>query len=219
MNDQFHSSKHFRDLAAALDASKQMRELAAALDTTKQMRELAAAFDVSKQMRDMAAAFDVSKQMRDMAAAFDVSKQMREMAAAFDVSKQMRDAAAALDTTKQLRDLAAQLTRTQVLRWTHGVATAASGPIDDALTDLAASLADGTSSQDDGIPGWLFELPQLAQRRLFLLVLGALWAMTDAFNSFAGVTPPAHLDKLIIALLATVTVLNETIGDPPSNGS
>ena len=115
MNDQFHSSKHFRDLAAALDASKQMRELAAALDTTKQMRELAAAFDVSKQMRDMAAAFDVSKQMR-------------EMAAAFDVSKQMRDAAAALDTTKQLRDLAAQLTRTQVLRWTHGVATAASGP-------------------------------------------------------------------------------------------
>ena len=168
MNDQFHSSKHFRDLAAALDASKQMRELAAALDTTKQMRELAAAFDVSKQMRDMAAAFDVSKQMRD--------------------------AAAALDTTKQLRDLAAQLTRTQVLRWTHGVATAASGPIDDALTDLAASLADGTSSQDDGIPGWLFELPQLAQRRLFLLVLGALWAMTDAFNSFAGVTPPAHLD-------------------------
>jgi hypothetical protein len=149
----------------------------------------------------------------------DSSRDFHDLAAGIDVSQQMREIAAGIDVSQQMRDIADQLTRTQVLGWTHGVAAAASGPINDALTDLAASLEDGTSLQDEPIPQWLSELPQLAQRRLCLLALGALWAMTDAINAFAGVTSPAHLDKLILALLAIVTLLNEKIGDPPSSGS
>jgi hypothetical protein len=70
---------------------------------------------------------------------------------------------------------------------------------------------------DDHVSQWLETLPELAQRRLFLLALAALWAVTDWANSFAQVTPPVHLNKLIIALLAVATFLNEKLGDPPND--
>ena len=160
---------------------------------------------------------DPSEHFRELAAAFDTSKQMRELAAAFDTSKQMWELGAAFDTSKQMRELGAQLTRTAILGWTREVAGVATGAVN-ALTDLEAVLQEDPSAQEDPISPWLTDLPQLAQRRLFLLVLAALWAVLDVVNSFAGVTPPAHLDKLIIGLLAIATVLNETIGDPPSSG-
>ena len=48
------------------------------------------------------------------------------------------------------------------------------------------------------------------------MALAALWAITDLLDSFATVSEPAHLDKVIVALLAIATFLSEKLGEPPA---
>lgn len=112
-----------------------------------------------------------------------------------------------------------RLTRSAIMSWSRGAETAVGAPLGDILTDFETALQDDSAAEVEPISRWLRQLPPLAQRRLFLLALAALWAITDAVDSFAEVSPPAHLDEVVIALLAIVSFLNEKIGEAPTGAS
>jgi hypothetical protein len=144
----------------------------------------------------------------------DRFEDIREMNRRLDPFKDIREMTAALDVFKAYRELTDRLTRSAVLSVTHRVA-AASGSVEDILTDVNADLEDGSSLDVEPLSQWLALFPPLAQRRLFLLALTALWAIDDAVDSFAGLSQPDHLDKVIVALLAIATFLSESLGEPP----
>ncbi len=154
-----------------------------------------------------------------MTYAFDPLKQHREMMAALDPLKQHREMMAALDPLKHYRNMTERLTRSAVRSWTRAAGTAVGDPLDDILTEFETSLRDDSAAEAEPLSGWLGQRPILAQRRLFLLAVAALWAITDSVDSFAEVSLPAHLDKVILALLAIAIYLNEKIGETPTTGS
>jgi hypothetical protein len=167
----------------------------------------------------MAYQVDPFKQYLKITAALDPLKSYREMTAALDPLKSCREMTAALDPLKQYREMTDRLTRGAILSSTRGVKTAVSEPFDEILTSFEAILEEDASALEEPVSRWLTQLPPLAQRRLCLLALAALWAITDALDSFAVVNPPIHLDKVVAALLAIAACLNEQLGEPPTGDS
>ncbi len=204
-------------MSAALDAFKDIQRMSAALDAFKDIQRMSAALDAFKDIQRMSAALDAFKDIQRTSAAVDALKKIQRAPAALDMIRDIQRMSAALDAFKGYREMAAWLTRGAVQGWARDVRPAVHEPLDEILEDFDAALADDSSTAEAPIAPWLSELPPLAQRRLFLLALAALWAISDALDSFAGVTPPAHLDKLVVALLAIATLLNEWIGEPPSD--
>ncbi|MGO9904110.1 MAG: hypothetical protein ACLP4R_10965 [Solirubrobacteraceae bacterium] len=182
------------------------------IDPLNPLPEISAALDTLRQFREMQAA-DPAKALLEMQAA-DPAKALREIQAA-DPAKALREMTAALDPLKEFREMTGRLTRSAILDWTREVASAVSEPSDEILADFEATLNDGSPVEAEPVSQWLTQLPPLAlaQRRLFLLALAGLWVLTDVLDPFAGVSQPAHLDKVLAALLAIATFLNELIGE------
>jgi hypothetical protein len=185
------------------------------LDPFKDVREMNRALDPFKEIRAMTAALDPFKDIREMNRRLDAFREIRGMAEIPDPFKDIREMTAALRPFRAYRELTDRLTVSAVLSVSQ-TAAAASGSLADILAGVNASVEAETSEEEEPLSEWLALLPTLAQRRLLLLALGALWAITDALDSMAGVAQPAHLDKVIIALLAIATFLSEAVGEPPT---
>ena len=164
-----------------------------------------AAVDPFKDIRAGFAAMDPMKSYREAFAVMDPMKSYREAFAVMDPMKSYREALSSLDTLRGFRELTGDLDRGTVADWSRELSSTAGEPLREVLTDLEATLEGDEPAIGEPLSGWLEKLPSLAQRRLFLLALAALWALADACDSFAHLDPPAHLDKVIIALLAIAT--------------
>jgi hypothetical protein len=217
MGDRADPKEPYRQLAKRLDPFRDMRTLTASLDASRAFRELSTGLDASKAIRELSTGLDASKAIRELSTGLDASKAIRELSTGLDASKAIRELSAVLDPFKDYRKATEWLTRSTIRGWTQVATTAAGEPVDELLTDLDTALERTSPDEDAPVSRGLAELPQLAQRRLFLLACTALWAVTDAVDAFGGVTQPAHLDKVIIALLAIATFLSEKIGDPPTD--
>jgi hypothetical protein len=85
------------------------------------------------------------------------------------------------------------------------------GTDDELLDEFGSILADDDETSTESVIDWLILLSPISQRRAMLLGISALWAVVDAVDAVAGVTQPAHIDKVIVALLAVAAFLSEWI--------
>ena len=160
---------------------------------------------------------DVHRAVGDLARQVDVSAELRTLAVGTDFSTEIRQALSTLDIAAQYRDLTDRLTRSLGVDWTRIAVGLVDPPLTDALAEVAGSLEDG-SATDEGetVSRWLADLPPQPQRRLLLMVINVLALLLNTADAFANVNPPAHLERVIALLLGIAFVLNELVGDSPS---
>ena len=87
----------------------------------------------------------------------------------------------------------------------------AAGDVRAALTDFENAMqeSDPEGTAPAEVPEWLAWLPPVGQRRLLLLALEALTSIASAVDAETGIEQPAHLDQLVLALLAIAFLLSE----------